>query len=117
MMDTKSDEYQKYINSAQWKRLRKYAIEQAGGVCQQCGVTKYSRALEVHHLTYERLGKERLSDLKVLCDICHKGKHFKPGPGRNDNGQWVDRDYIMNKINGKWFVNGKPFRVDTSKAR
>ena len=28
--------------------------------------------MEVHHKTYERLGKERRSDLEVLCPRCHR---------------------------------------------
>lgn len=28
--------------------------------------------LQVHHLTYARLGKEKLSDLRVTCESCHK---------------------------------------------
>ncbi len=30
-------------------------------------------SLEVHHLTYERLGAERDEDLQALCWSCHEG--------------------------------------------
>jgi 5-methylcytosine-specific restriction endonuclease McrA len=33
------------------------------------------RAVEVHHLTYERLGEERLTDLVALCRSCHEREH------------------------------------------
>lgn len=65
-------EYEKYINSAQWKRFRAYAIEQAGGKCAKCGISKWSAKLEVHHITYERLKRERLQDVVVLCPACHE---------------------------------------------
>lgn len=68
----RSPEYDKYINSPQWKRLREYAIKKAGGVCQICGISKYSVCLEVHHKTYERFKHERLSDLLVVCPDCHE---------------------------------------------
>jgi hypothetical protein len=29
----------------------------------------------VHHLTYARVGKERLLDLLALCSVCHEGHH------------------------------------------
>lgn len=31
--------------------------------------------MQVHHLTYERLGKETFSDLVVICDECHERLH------------------------------------------
>ena len=37
-----------------------------------CGV---KHRLQVHHLTYERLGNERDEDLKVLCWACHEREH------------------------------------------
>jgi len=33
------------------------------------------KGLEVHHLSYRRLGNELLSDLIVLCVGCHKKQH------------------------------------------
>ena len=34
-----------------------------------------SGPLQVHHLTYIRLGNEDLSDLRVLCEWHHKQEH------------------------------------------
>jgi hypothetical protein len=41
----------------------------AGGRCERCN--KRTRYLEVHHLTYERFGRELLTDLQGLCKPCH----------------------------------------------
>lgn len=30
------------------------------------------RNLDVHHLTYDRFGREELDDLVLLCRDCHK---------------------------------------------
>ena len=40
--------------------------------CETCGIED-SRAypLEVHHLSYDRLGGELPADLKVVCRPCH----------------------------------------------
>ena len=38
--------------------------------------------MNLHHLTYERLGRENISDLRVLCPDCHKevtDLHWKMG--------------------------------------
>lgn len=64
--------YDAYIRSPEWSRLRRQALEKHGSVCRGCGSTE---ALEVHHRTYERLGREELSDLVIFCDTCHEGVH------------------------------------------
>jgi len=64
--------YKDYISSSRWKRLRNEKINQVGGICECCGISKFSAKLEVHHKTYENFGKEKLSDLLVLCLDCHK---------------------------------------------
>jgi len=60
--------YDEYIRSTDWKKKRDYVIFLAERKCQNCGKEK---PLEVHHLTYERLYRERLTDLKALCKDCH----------------------------------------------
>jgi len=44
--------------------------KQADDTCQRCGFG--STNLEVHHLNYDRFGKERMTDLIVLCKQCHE---------------------------------------------
>lgn len=69
-----SDEidYKSYINSKKWKKIRARKLEQAGYICERCGISKYSAKLEVHHKHYFRLGNENLNDLIVLCPKCHE---------------------------------------------
>lgn len=69
---TREQEYQTYIASPQWRRRAEAALVRAGYCCEHCGLSHYSRKLEVHHLTYERLGHERPEDLEVLCHECHQ---------------------------------------------
>ncbi len=63
------DGYDKYIKSAQWRNICALLKKQAKHLCQNCG--RPSPSLSVHHLTYERFGHERMSDLQVLCTPCH----------------------------------------------
>jgi len=60
--------YSGYIKSSAWYAKRDLKMRKSGYKCWWCG-TSYN--LEVHHLTYERLGRERLSDLMVLCHKHH----------------------------------------------
>jgi hypothetical protein len=35
----------------------------------------------VHHLTYVRLGREKMKDLRILCKGCHANEHEGKVPG------------------------------------
>jgi hypothetical protein len=66
--------YADYLASEHWKKTRKrYFASRA--TAQQCACGNPGRAL--HHKTYVRLGAERLSDLELVCDDCHKALHAK----------------------------------------
>jgi hypothetical protein len=56
-----------YLKSRHWKNVQRslYAIHKR---CQLC---KRSSELNIHHLSYERLGHEEPGDLIVLCKHCH----------------------------------------------
>jgi len=58
-----------YLRSPHWRARRSQAIGRAGGRCERCGA---GGRLEVHHLTYKRLGRERDRDLRALCHRCHR---------------------------------------------
>lgn len=65
------EQYQDYISSPKWRRLRDAKIESVGGVCERCGISKFSARLEVHHLHYRTFQKEKPADLQALCPECH----------------------------------------------
>ena len=85
-------EYTAYLASDWWQARRKRAFYLACRRCQSpcCGLS-YLRSLtdqevaeqmgpvayrlEVHHLTYARLGNEADDDLIVLCPECHATAH------------------------------------------
>lgn len=77
---THSSQYREYMHSDAWQRRRRRALVRAGYTCQHCGA---DRNLEVHHLTYARLGKERPADLLVLCHACHAAEHARTKPRRD----------------------------------
>lgn len=61
--------YEAYLRSALWKGKRRQVLQRANGCCETCA--RETGHLEVHHVTYERLGAELLSDLLALCVSCH----------------------------------------------
>jgi len=102
--------YREYLESSQWDDIRKKVIHRAKGKCEGCAA---SDKLEVHHLTYERVGMELMTDLVAFCSECHSKAHFNSDPSEwnmylNDMGdkpvEWVDmtkdeqRSYILDLV-------------------
>jgi 5-methylcytosine-specific restriction endonuclease McrA len=67
--------YATYISSAKWRRseARLGELQLAGFRCRTCNASAATDPLEVHHRTYERLGRELVGDLTALCRKCHVG--------------------------------------------
>lgn len=63
--------YQDYLRSKEWDQRRREALERRS----KCWICSSDENLQVHHLTYERLGHEYLEQLETLCDTCHRGVH------------------------------------------
>jgi hypothetical protein len=63
---------QAYYCSPQWGQLRRQVIERSGGLCERCDMR---RGTAVHHLTYIRLYREKLTDLMHICKDCHEYTH------------------------------------------
>lgn len=61
--------------SEHWTVLKKFAWERADGRCERCDEPLIKGACHLHHLTYERRGRERLEDVKYLCLACHGAMH------------------------------------------
>jgi hypothetical protein len=98
---TFKQEYDEYINSAAWDRKRKEKMRQVGDCCEICGVSKYTKKLQVHHLTYKHFKNERMDELQVLCPECHEPADIKrketvidrrfDGPVYKGFEHWMDR--------------------------
>jgi 5-methylcytosine-specific restriction endonuclease McrA len=67
-----TSKYQVYLNSDEWKTKRRKVLQRAGYRCQRC---KKAQATQVHHKTYKRIFRERLSDLQAVCGPCHMKIH------------------------------------------
>lgn len=78
--------YRRYLNSQVWQRskARFRKTLRHTGHCAECGATE---RLDVHHLTYARIGKEKPEDLIELCRACHKAAHQALNP---TYCRWID---------------------------
>ena len=63
--------YNEYLSSPEWYARRLAVFKRDGNLCRRCGAT----ASQIHHLTYERVGREELDDLVAVCDPCHDFCH------------------------------------------
>lgn len=71
--DDRKIQYENFIKSKEWKLIRQRLFDERGKICEKCKLTE---DIHVHHLNYKRLGgKERNSDLQVLCKKCHMELH------------------------------------------
>lgn len=66
------ERYEKHMNSVAWQKLRNDVISRASGICEYCLDAPIE---EVHHLTYDNFGQERLADLLGVCRRCHRLYH------------------------------------------
>lgn len=66
--------YEAYLRSERWRRSEARLAELAasGGRCRLCARRAPEVAIEVHHNSYARLGRELARDLCALCRDCHR---------------------------------------------
>lgn len=75
-----------YLRSPHWKATAKAKREEGYNLCERCGA---SGCHDVHHVTYQRLGNERSTDLQLLCRSCHSQEH--PSMSWDAIRQWLQR--------------------------
>lgn len=96
--------YEKYINSPEWKHKRLARLKLDKFRCRTCGSEE---DLECHHVSYEYLGNEPLSDLITLCKICHEAITSSIRE-RRYNGKKINFDLNTERKNVKYEETIKP---------
>lgn len=71
-------EYNAYLATPMWAIKRQRVLDRAGDLCEGC---RKCPPVEVHHLTYARVGREMLFDLVAVCRSCHEAIHDVPEDG------------------------------------
>jgi 5-methylcytosine-specific restriction endonuclease McrA len=74
--------YKARLADPSWRKLKSQNIRDRGYVCESCSS---EHRIELHHITYENLGSEKLEDMALLCRNCHQEAHDKyKSSGRKD---------------------------------
>ena len=85
-----NENYQEYLKSDTWQRKRKAVLKRDNYLCKHC---QKKKAQDVHHKTYDNVGREPLSDLVSLCRECHEKQHIRNSKSEFD----LDREYEENE--------------------
>ena len=89
------------VSPADWSKLRKLAVEEAGHRCEICGT---GGRLECHEVwEYDGDARvQRLSGFVALCDWCHHVKHLVHAAGLASEGK-LDYERVVEhfmRVNG-----------------
>jgi hypothetical protein len=107
-----------YLNSEHWEAFRRlYFAKNKPKVCDFC---KANKKLDLHHVTYERIGRERLDDVVAICRSCHDEIHALFDLNRK-KGLQSATDRIRSKYSNSKSVKpikpkGKKRRLDYRRA-
>ena len=64
--------YADYLKSKDWKNKKRRKFRRS----QSCAICRETENLHVHHLFYRRRIEDALqSDLRILCEKCHRATH------------------------------------------
>lgn len=75
------EEYNEYLKTEHWIKLRNKITNRDGNICQICG----DRSEVVHHLTYAHVRKEKDFELISLCQKCHWNEYHSPDAKKIEN--------------------------------
>ena len=72
-----SRQYETYLKSTEWEQKKEQRMKVDNYSCVMCGRNReHCRTLQIHHITYKRLGREDVfTDLCTVCGSCHKKLH------------------------------------------
>ena len=88
-------DYKEYINKhPHWQNVRKARYDFDNGHCVICHRDLAGEPYQTHHLSYQRLGHERIRDVITLCDSCHHTFHQN----------WQQSQFWKGKEGGHWEI-------------
>lgn len=70
--------YELYLKTKHWLKVHGRYRKNHPKICSMC---QHVSNIHLHHLTYDRIGREVDSDLIWLCKSCHKLVHSIPNKG------------------------------------
>ena len=102
----------KYYASKHWRTFRLSLTQPEDCQCQICGLNRWERykkkpgfkkpkRIHIHHKNYDCLGKEKRSDVLILCGPCHDYGHATEMLSRTRGGIYKTI-YDLYKLNTQW---------------
>ena len=99
--------YDDYIRKhPHWQDVRRARYQFDGGRCVVCHRELAGEPYQTHHLSYQRLGREKLRDVVTMCDSCHHSFHQN----------WSKSNFWEGKESGHWDVYDLPATADLCAA-
>lgn len=93
---TQDERYRRYVQSTEWQdKRRQYFRSDRPKNCQGCS---WRGPVDLHHRTYERMGKEELTDLIALCKRCHALVHKYHNPRKDTMTLWDATDFVLGRL-------------------
>lgn len=90
--------YIQYLKTIHWSNIKNKKLL-INPCCQECGS---SIKLNIHHKTYKRLGKEKLTDLVTLCHKHHSKLH---------KDKKLLKKIARKTIRNNYLINSKVYRL------
>lgn len=115
--------YTAYLRGDHWK------VFVASNLGTNCFCCRKDRNLQLHHITYERFGRELPQDVITLCGGCHRAVHELVSKGSNlinahfiqckrcsrgevkRNDKWVNWMKLANRSNGQTVNDARRFLI------
>lgn len=109
-------DYQSYLESALWRRIRVAVLERDGYWCRRCGKVS---AHHVHHGSYSKrtLTGRDISKLYSVCDWCHLDIEFDGDKKRDGSAVMAFADWIAIPNTDVSVVIAKPRRKQNQKPK
>lgn len=102
LLDLGHHSYNSYLQSEYW---RAFAARQRKDRCFCCGV---GERLQVHHLSYERLGRELPQDVVTVCGRCHFKIHVVSKESNNlDSAHFTVKKKVLKANPNNWVKLGR----------
>ena len=112
---SRDKEYQRLLNSAKWRELRAWKLQQ-NPLCELCQAEGFIRsAVDIHHIVPVESAKPREemarmcfdpSNLQALCIPCHIRVHKEMGKGTKVNHKERTTQYLKRWIDKHTSKNG-----------
>ena len=85
----------RYLMSQHWRQFRERIWKERGCECERCHDPLPLNQAVIHHKIYKRIGREKDTDVALLCNRCHRIIHKDR---RDDRQKRKDIMYVFKTL-------------------